>query len=293
MKTYNFGEKKEVTVKGKKMQVKQTAKYLKSKQKAIELIESGKYNLDEGDFWILQNAFGDSMLYSGLIITHAGCLKINDALTGNQKFNPHCASEPVFSAYTQGLVINYVDDEIRVSAEVSASNCKNGYPYAMLDKRLFDRVVLLKSKIAFDGIYSETESEDFSQKEEDLADQRFDPDTGELLVSEGSLPITKAGERVRKEPKQQPKVTSTAKSTVAPPERHEITYEEALERLVPNKNGQLMTLKDLTSFAKDEPSELRMIEHLKKCVKENTEKEACFVVLRHYQALHKSRQATA
>ena len=292
MKTYNFGEKKEVTVKGKKMPVKQTAKYLKSKQKAIELIESGKYNLDEGDFWILQNTFGDSMLYSGLIITHTGCLKINDAMTGNQKFNPHCASEPVFSAYTQGLVINYVDDEIRVSAEVSASNCKNGYPYAMLDKRLFDRVVLLKSKIAFDGIYSETESEDFSQKEEDLADQRFDPDTGELLVSEESLPITKVGHKVRREPKQQPKLTATAKPVATSPERHEMTYEEALERSVPSKNG-LMTLKDLTSFAKDEPSEQRLMEHLKKCVKENTEKEACFVVLRHFQALQRSRQATA
>ena len=73
-----FGEKTTVKIKGKSYSVTQTAKYLKSKAKAIELIETGKYNLDESDFWILQNTYNDSMLYSGLIITHTGCLKIND-----------------------------------------------------------------------------------------------------------------------------------------------------------------------------------------------------------------------
>ena len=40
-------------------------------------------------------------------------------------------------------------------------NCRNAYPYAMLLKRLHDRVILKNSKMAFDGIYSECESEEF------------------------------------------------------------------------------------------------------------------------------------
>ena len=52
---HNFGEKEVEIIKGKELPVWQTPKYLKSKEKAIEMIESGKYNLDDGDFWILQN----------------------------------------------------------------------------------------------------------------------------------------------------------------------------------------------------------------------------------------------
>ena len=38
--------------------------------------------MSEADFWILMNRTkaGDKMLYSGLIISHNGCLKINDNL---------------------------------------------------------------------------------------------------------------------------------------------------------------------------------------------------------------------
>ena len=44
------------------------------------------------------------------------------------------------------------------------SNCQNDYPYAMAYKRLFDRVVLKLSKLAYSGIYSDSESEEFSQQ---------------------------------------------------------------------------------------------------------------------------------
>ena len=75
---HNFGEKEVEIIKDKELPVWQTPKYLKSKEKAIEMIESGKYNLDDGDFWILQNTYanGTKVMYSGLIISHNGCLKI-------------------------------------------------------------------------------------------------------------------------------------------------------------------------------------------------------------------------
>ena len=275
MKNYSFGEKTTVKIKGKPYSVTQTAKYLRSKTKAIELIESGKYNLEESDFWILQNAYNDSMLYSGLIITHTGCLKINDALPAASKFNPRCAGEPFYSEYSKGLVINYVDDEIRVSAEVSETNCKNGYPYAMLDKRLFDRVVLLKSKIAYDGIYSEAESDGFERKEEDLLDERFDPETGELLISDQSLPLKKVTEKGRKEPKQPTKTEKVLMSVDA-----------ALDYEVPSKSGRMISLRKTLESCKTKEAQEKMMEFLKTEVKKKTEaSEPCLVI---YQALRKS-----
>lgn len=62
-----------------------TAKYNESKAKAIEMIDSKKYGLTDGDFWILMNQTKakDKMLYTGLIISHNGCLKVNDTLETN------------------------------------------------------------------------------------------------------------------------------------------------------------------------------------------------------------------
>jgi len=284
MKNYNFGEKTTVKIKGKSYNVTQTAKYLKSKQKACELIDSGKYGLETSDFWILQNACNETMLYSGLIITHTGCLKINDALPTAQKFNPRCAGEPFYSDYSKGLVINYVDDEIRVSAEVSSSNCKNGYPYAMLDKRLFDRVVLLKSKISYDGIYSEVESDDFGQKDDLLVDGNFDPQTGELLMPAESLPDRKTTDRPRKESKPSVNVAGTDKPVKQ--EKKLMGVDAALDYEVPSRSGRMISLRKTLESCKTKEAQDKMIEFLKTEVKKKTDaSEPCLVI---YQALRRS-----
>ena len=48
--------------------------------------------------------------------------------------------------------------------EVSSENCKNSYPYAMAYKRLFDRVVLKLCRLAYSGVYSDSEADEFKQK---------------------------------------------------------------------------------------------------------------------------------
>jgi len=83
-------------------------------------------------------------MYSGLIISHNGCLKINDSL--KNKVNPNCFHIEK-DGYNNSLVVSYVDDEICEFGEVSKDNCKNDYPYAMAYKRCFDRVVLKKCKL--------------------------------------------------------------------------------------------------------------------------------------------------
>lgn len=169
---YNFGEKSAEKVKQqdgtwKDLTVWQSPKYIKSKQKAIELIEKGNYELEEGDFWILMNQGGGKMVYTGLIISHNGCLKINDKLEDALKFKPLSVSF-VKDSGEKEKTLAYInqDQGVYEFGEISAKNCKNDYPYAMVLKRLMDRVILKNSKVGFFGIYSEAESEDFKDKSE-------------------------------------------------------------------------------------------------------------------------------
>lgn len=158
---HNFGEKKTEDIKGVECPVWQTPKYAISKAKAIEIIESGKYEISDGDFWILMNTYakGTKVMYTGLILSHNGCLKINDKL--DDKFR----AEFLHREWSNGsLIYEYNDGELYEVGEVSDKNCQNAYPYAMAFKRCFDRVVLKKSKLAFSGIYSEVEADEFKEK---------------------------------------------------------------------------------------------------------------------------------
>ncbi len=162
---------------GKEIPVFKTTKYNQSKAKAQDLIKNGDYGLCEGDFWILMNETkSGKMQYTGLIISHNACLKINDKLT--DKFCPSSVTVDK-DGYNKSLVYTYCNDKqgIYEVGECNSTNCSNAYVYAMAFKRLFDRVVLKLSKIAFDGIYSEVEAEEFKQPiDEKLGDEEADTD---------------------------------------------------------------------------------------------------------------------
>lgn len=165
-----FDEKKEEysSKQGKNIPVYITNKYQSAKKKAIELINEDKYGLQESDFWILMNETKTGkMQYSGLILSHTGCLKINDSLGDKLKFKPSSVAVNE-TGYKNELVYTYINDEqgIYEVGEVSDKNCRNDYPYAMALKRCFDRVVLKNSKLAFSGVYSESEGAD-ENKEND------------------------------------------------------------------------------------------------------------------------------
>lgn len=164
-----FNEKeKEFSVKqNKEIEVFQSSKYLEARAKAIEIIESKKYDLTEADFWVLMNETkSGKMMYSGLIISHNGCLKINDRLENELKFKPSCLSIDK-EGFSNSLVYTYINDQqgIYEVGEVSASNCKNSYPYAMALKRCMDRVILKNCKLAYSGVYSDAEADEFAQKD--------------------------------------------------------------------------------------------------------------------------------
>ena len=165
---HNFNEKTtEYSSKQKtNIPVIQSDKYLQSKKKAIEIIE--KYDdVEDSDFWILMNETKTGkMMYSGLIISHNGCLKINDHL--GSKFMPSCVTLDK-DGYRGSLVYSYCNDDqgIYEVGEVSSDNCRNSYPYAMAFKRLFDRVVLKLSKLAYSGVYSDSEADEFRRPDMD------------------------------------------------------------------------------------------------------------------------------
>lgn len=187
MANYKFDEEKETYYKGRTYTCKASKKYAETKAKAIEIIESGKYDLTENDFWTLKQYMDNgTCLYNGLIISHNGCLKINDKL--DNPFLSNCCGEPIDFTITKKVgketkevkgirqvykesrnlfitkgeyvkqeIYNASGDEIYEVGEISTENLMNDYPFAMLLKRLFDRVVLKKSKLAFMGIMSEAE----------------------------------------------------------------------------------------------------------------------------------------
>jgi hypothetical protein len=166
IKKYTFGEKKqEYSQKQKKMvDVWISPKYLETRKKVIEMLEKFSY-LEESDFWILMNETkSGKMGYTGLIISHNGCLKINDNAEGKDRFDPTCVKEDK-EGYDNTLTFTYCNKEqgIYEIGEVNKNNCKNAYPYAMAYKRLFDRVVLKISKLAFYGVYSDSEAEEFKE----------------------------------------------------------------------------------------------------------------------------------
>lgn len=158
---------------GKNIPVFKSTKYEQAKKKAEELIKSDKYGLTEGDFWILMNETkSGKMMYSGLIISHNGCLKINDKQEENMKFKPSCMKLDK-EGYGNSLVFSYINEEqgIYEVGEVSKDNCKNSYPYAMALKRCMDRVILKNCKLAYSGVYSDSEAEEFTQPQESIQPQ--------------------------------------------------------------------------------------------------------------------------
>jgi hypothetical protein len=178
-KTYNFGEKKTENINGKTLPVEFiTPKYKEARNKAIELLESDKYKgiLKTSDFWILVNTYANKTkaMYSGLIISHDGCLKINDVLDEELKFKPECMTLDK-EGYNGSLVFTYncPKQGIYEVGEVSKDNCKNDYPYAMALKRCMDRVILKNSKIAYSGIYSDSEADEFTKRiDEDVVEEK-------------------------------------------------------------------------------------------------------------------------
>lgn len=170
-KSYDFGEKTSETRNGTEYPVWQTPKYKEAKAKAIEAIESDLFKgiLSEADFWILQNMTKTGKIaYTGLIISHNGCLKINDALPEDKRFKPSCMTLDK-EGYNGSLVYSYLNDDqgIYEVGEVSKANCTNAYPYAMALKRCMDRVILKSSRLAYAGIYSDSEAEEFKNDPEE------------------------------------------------------------------------------------------------------------------------------
>jgi hypothetical protein len=125
------------------------------------------------------------MAYTGLIISHNGCLKINDKLEEENKFVPSCVSR-TDDGHNQSLVYEYCNDKqgIFEVGEVNAKNCKNDYHYAMAFKRLFDRVILKISKLAYAGIYSDSEADEFKEPIEEKVIKKVD-----LLKYENDLTL--------------------------------------------------------------------------------------------------------
>lgn len=172
---FMFGEQKQEwsSKDGKDHPVYMTPKYLQTRANAIDILQKHNY-LSENDFWILKHeAKNGNISYDGLIISHLACLKINKHLPSDKRFIPSSVTCKDLG-YNNSLVFTYVNDEqgIYEVGEVSPTNCKNTYVYAMAFKRLFDRVVLKLSEIAFQGILSDSEVGGEEEPQEENSEEK-------------------------------------------------------------------------------------------------------------------------
>ena len=224
---YTFGaQKMEYNSKaGANTQTRESTKYLERKKKAIELIDKTEHGLTEADCWILKTYSAKTVTYAGLIISHNGCLKINDKLAAEAKFVPSCVSWVRNGA--GDLVLQYLNDKqgLLEFGEASIKNCTNAYPFAMVLKRLQDRVILKNSKIAFSGIMSEVESEEFKRPERPEREEQEKADN--LITDEQIAELEALGCDLKR-------VAAAYKVT----DIHEMTSEQA-ERAIDRKKGAL------------------------------------------------------
>lgn len=224
MAEYNFGSQKmEYNSKARaNTKTWESPKFLEGKKKAIELIDKTEYGLTEADFWILKTYSEKTVTYAGLIISHNGCLKINDKLSSEAKFVPSCVSWVRNGA--GDLVLQYLNDKqgLLEFGEASIKNCTNAYPFAMVLKRLQDRVILKNSKIAFSGIMSEVESEEFKRTEREEQEK-----ADNLITDEQIAELEALGCDFKR-------VAAAYKVT----DIHEMTSEQA-ERAIDRKKGAL------------------------------------------------------
>lgn len=172
-----------------------TPKFNEARAKAVEMIDNGSYGLTDADFWVLKNKTkSGNTQYTSLIISHNGCLKINDCMPDGKRFKAECVTENQ-NGYGGSLVFTYICPEqgLYEVGEFSSSNGKNAYPYAMALKRMFDRVVLKLSRLAYSGVMSEVESDEF-KRDYDTADKQ--PDKPKHKAYTPTNPCAKCGKAI-------------------------------------------------------------------------------------------------
>lgn len=137
-------------------------KYHTARIAVCRMIEESPAGLLDEDFYIQKKRtqFG-GVVYSGLVITHAGCQKLAQELPEDNRIKPECFHryENVFNG---SLIYEYVDENTYQVGEVSSMNCSHPWPYAMAFKRCYDRVVLEKTALSASGVHSVEEADDFN-----------------------------------------------------------------------------------------------------------------------------------
>ena len=165
--------------------------YVEARNSAMSLIENHKeYRLAESDFWIQKTLSSDrtSIFYKTLVLSHNGVRKINAGLPAEKQFNPYYLLKPqsrnpetgtgeinLVKTAENSFTLTYFatpdathsGQQLYMVAEINPYNLSMpSYPFAILQKRLFDRVVLDLSGLAYGGIYGEDEAESFAKNAE-------------------------------------------------------------------------------------------------------------------------------
>ena len=115
-------------------------------------------------------------------------------------------------------------EKVYRTGEVNQKNCKNFYPHAMAEKRLYDRGVLDLLRFAQEGLYSDVEADEFKNSPKQRTPPQKPQPTKEVIASQ-PLPSVST-----------PKITAPEKKVV--PVVHESNVEfEIINILTENTEG--------------------------------------------------------
>jgi hypothetical protein len=138
----------------------------------------------------IEDQKGD-VYYKGLILSHDGCLKVNEVLPSEKKFDPESVTLDK-NGYDNSLVFTYKnkDQGIYEIGETNPIFCLN--PYALALSRVMDRVILRNAFLSPLGIYSEAENVQIV-----ITPPPFDCDLEEVqnarpdgpIISENTVPV--------------------------------------------------------------------------------------------------------
>ena len=282
-----FKEKEKEIYNGVEYPVVKTNKYEEAKASALKLLKEKKFHLAEGDFWLLRKFDKNinCVVYDGLIISHNGVKKINASLEEDNKFDPFYLLKPETRNAENGSgTLNMEQTAVNgipgykltyfatgkqkeyCVAEINNYNLRDmRYPFAMLQKRLFDRVVLDLAEVGFDGIMVEDEADDFAKTSDTpvITSKDDNVSTDKTAVEENvtaSKNMLENNEPV-KEPVKTEEVNAADQVAGAPVVEHndlkEMSLEDALKHVIETS---------IVSFAKGHPMSM--------CVKNVNSKEA-------------------
>ncbi len=129
-----------------------------------------KYGLDRTDFWMLKIGSKELpiILHDAVTrIAHQEGIKFDEPIivsNDNRGIAMKGRASKIIEVENEDGTITEEEISVWSFGEASPTNCRQGFPWAMCEKRLQDRLTLKILRLYEEGLYSEVESDEFKKQ---------------------------------------------------------------------------------------------------------------------------------